>query len=347
MRVLIVKLSSFGDLIHTFPAVTDLAAERPAIEVDWLVEEDLAPIARLHPAVGAVHAVALRRLRWPPAGWPALIGESLALRRTLHSRRYAVVIDLQGLVKSALLARLAGAPVAGYDRASAREPAAAALYQRRFAVEKGLHAIERSRRLAAAALDLPPPRGEGDFGLAPSAGLPPIAGLPRRFGVVLHMASWPTKLWPEDNWRQLLAKLAAERQPMVLPWGNAEERARAERLAAGLPGMVVLPRVVTGAELAGLIGAAEFAVGLDSGLMHLANALKVPGVWLYGPTDPALSGPYGDGQRVVRSRHPAAPCRQRRCSREPGGQCCMRAVALDEVAAAVEATLGKATPRPL
>jgi heptosyltransferase-1 len=336
MKVLIVKLSSFGDVIHTFPAVSDLAAARPGVEIDWLVDESFAPMVRLHPAVDEVHAVAWRKLRWPPSRWPGFVGGLAGLRRRLTARRYDHVVDLQGLMKSALAARLAGFPVSGYDGASAREPAATGLYRHRHAVARGDHAVERSRQLLAAAVGYSVPAGPGRFGLAVPP-RPDIPGLPASYVLVAHAASWPTKLWPEERWRALLARLAGEGRAMVLPWGNETEKARAERLAAGVAGAFVLPRVLAGAELAGVIGHADRAVGLDSGLMHLAAALGVPGVWLFGPTDPGLTGPYGAGQTVVQSSYPEAPCRRRACDREPGGLCCMSAIAVEAVAAAVEA----------
>jgi heptosyltransferase-1 len=334
MRILIVKLSSFGDVIHTLPALSDLAAARPGIEVDWLVEKAFAAIAVLHPAVHAVHPVEYRRLRWPPAHWPLLAGSLAALRRRLRARKYDLVVDLQGLMKSALLARLAGAPVAGYDRDSAREPVASRFYAKQIGVGKNMHAVERTRRLLAAAVGYPVPDGPGRFGLAKRGRALGIPGLPAHYGVVVHSASWPTKLWREDRWQRLIREATASGEGIVLPWGNAEERARAERLAEGT-GAMVLPRILPGDELSDLVGGARFAVGLDSGLMHLVSAFGVPGVWLYGPTDPALTGPYGDNQTIVRSDYPEAPCLRRRCDRTPGGTCCMDAIAHAGVAAAV------------
>jgi len=336
MRLLVVKLSSFGDVVHTFPALTDLKAARPDIEVDWLVEEGFAPFVALHAGVAQIHTLAFRRLRKPPSRWPRLAGEAWRLRAALRARRYDLVVDLQGLVKSALPARLAG-PVGGYDAASAREPAATRLYARRFAVPRAMHAVERTRLLLAAAADYPLPAGPGRFGIAADGPPDPALGLPPRYAMVMHAASWVTKLWPEEHWRALLPVVAGEGRGVVLPWGNAAEKARAERLADGVAGAVVLPRVLAGADLARVVAGADFAVGLDSGLMHLAAALGVPGIWLYGPTDPGLTGPYGDGQVVIRSSWPDAPCRRRTCADTPGGDCCMRAIPVAEVAAAVRA----------
>jgi heptosyltransferase-1 len=333
MRLLVVKLSSFGDVIHTFPAITDLKAARPDIEVDWLVEESLAPFVALHPGVATIHTLAFRRLRKPPSRWPRLAGDTWRLRRDLRARNYDLVVDLQGLMKSALPARLAGA-VSGYDAASAREPAATRLYRQCFAVRRDMHAVERTRELLAAAVGYPVPDRAGRCGIAVDAPCDPV-GLPLRYAMVMHAASWPTKLWPEDNWRALLPTLAAGGRGIVLPWGNSGEKSRAERLASGIPGAMVLPHVMSGANLARVIAGAELAVGLDSGLMHLAAALGVPGIWLYGPTDPGLTGPYGDGQIVIQSTWPKAPCRRRTCTDTPGGDCCMRAIGVDEVAEAV------------
>ncbi|MCB1501512.1 MAG: lipopolysaccharide heptosyltransferase I [Bauldia sp.] len=332
MRILIVKLSSFGDVIHTFPALTDLKAARPDIEVDWLVEEAFVPFVALHPGVSQIHALAFRRLRKPIGRWPQLLGNLGGLRRALRDRRYDRVVDLQGLMKSALPARLAG-PVTGYDADSAREPAATRLYRQRIPVPRAMHAVERTRRLLAAAVGYAVPDAPGRFGIAAAGPPDPVLGLPSRYAMAMHAASWPTKLWPESSWQALLPALTAPGRGLVLAWGNAEEKARAERLARVVPGAVILSRVMAGAELAAVIAGAELAVGLDSGLMHLSAALGVPGVWLYGPTDPGLTGPYGEGQTVVQSTWPQAPCRRRTCTDIPEGDCCMRAITVEEVSA--------------
>jgi lipopolysaccharide heptosyltransferase I len=339
VRILIVKLSSFGDVVHTFPALSDLNAARPDIEVDWLVEEAFAPFVALHPGVSAIHPLAFRRLRKPPSRWPRLATETARLRGALRARRYDRVVDLQGLVKSALPARLAG-PVTGYDAESAREPVASRLYRRRIAVPRAMHAVERTRRLLAEAVGYAVPDAPGRFGIAAAGPPDPGLGLPLRYAMVMHAASWPTKLWPEPSWRALLPRLASAGRGIVLAWGNPGEKARAERLAADIPGAVVLPKVMAGAELAAVIAGAEVAVGLDSGMMHLAAALGIPGVWLYGPTDPGLTGPYGPGQTVIRSTWPKAPCRRRTCGDIPEGDCCMRAIGVAEAVAAV-ATLSR------
>ena len=336
-RILVVKLSSFGDVIHTLPALTDLHAARPDIEVDWLVEEGFANLVARHPAVSEVHTVALRRLRWPPSRWPALLRHRSILKAALRARRYDMVIDAQGLMKSAVLARLAGAPIVGFDLASAREPATVRLYARRLPLGGHPHVVEQMRRFFASALDYPLPPGVG------SAGLPRRSeGRKSRYGLVITAAGWPTKLWPEERWRGLVERIVAAGHRVVLPWGSEEERARAGRIAAGIAGAAPLPHRFTSDELADLAAGADFAVGLDTGVSHLAAAFDVPGVTLFGPTDPDHARPHGRGQRALRSDHPSAPCQQVRCRREASGRCCMERIELEAVWTEVAAILPQA-----
>jgi heptosyltransferase-1 len=335
MKVLIVRLSSFGDVVHTFPALTDLARARADVETDWLVDESLAAFAGLHPAVGQVVPYPERRLRWPPTRWPERRRVRSELRQRLRQRSYDLVVDLQGLLKSAAVARVAAAPVAGYDKRSVREPLASRFYAQTYAVKKDLHAVERNRRLLAAALGYQVSETTGEFGLNADAGS--LAdGLPERYCLFVHSASWPSKLWPEENWRRLAQRVCSLGLQVVLPWGSETEKARAERIAAGNASCHVMPTRLDGPALAAVVRRARFAVGLDSGLMHLATALGVPGVWLFGPTDPGLTGPYGPGQTIVASTSPAAPCRTRDCGHAPAGRRCMDLVDFDRVAAAVD-----------
>jgi heptosyltransferase-1 len=257
------------------------------------------------------------------------------LREQLQAKRYDLVVDLQGLMKSALVARLAESPVAGYDAKSIRESTASPFYDRKFAVSRDLHAVERNRRLLAAAIGYEVPPTPPVFGLKVDSESV-LPDLPERFCLAVHSASWPSKLWSEENWRRLVDRLAGAGLPAVLPWGSDAEKARAERIAAGGRGAFVLPQRLDGAELAATIGKARVAVGLDSGLMHLAAALGVPGIWLFGPTDPGLTGPCSANQTVVRSANPNAPCRTRDCTHGPDGRSCMDMVEFERVAEAVE-----------
>jgi len=341
MRVLIVRLSSFGDVVHTFPAVSDLVAARPDIEIDWLVDESFSEIAGLHPAIGEVIGFAERRNRWPPGRWPAYLKARRQLRNRLRARSYDLVVDLQGLMKSTLVARLGAAPITGYDPKSIREPIASRFYGRKISVAKNLHAVERNRALLSSAIGYDIGAAAGTFGIAIDQSQIP-AGLTEPYCMFFHSASWPSKLWSEDNWRALVTHLAAGQIKIVLPWGNDEEKKRAERIAAENNRVLVMPYRLEGAELATAIGGARCVIGLDTGLMHLATALGVPGIWLFGPTDPGLTGPYGPNQTIVSSTNPNAPCRTRDCAHGPGGRTCMDMIDLDRLAEVLDAQLANA-----
>jgi heptosyltransferase-1 len=336
MRLLIVKMSSFGDVVHTFPALTDLRAARPDVEVDWLVEEGFADLAGAHPAVSEVHAVALRRLRWPPTRWPSLIAHRAALKHALHARRYDMVVDLQGLVKSGVMASLAGRPVTGIDPASAREPASARFYARKIKLVDQPHAVEKLRHLLADAVGYEVPAGKGKAGIL----VPDVPLLvPAEYGLVVPSTSWPSKLWAEEHWRKLIIELTGEGRKLLIPWGDEREEERARHLSAGLASAEALSRRLNGLELMRLVGGARFAIGVDTGLMQLAAAFGVPGVTLFGPTDPAKTAPYGDNQRIVRSTGAFAPCLQEECTHGPGDERCMDSVGYVAVREAVGAML--------
>lgn len=291
MRVLLIKTSSLGDVIHTLPALTDAARAIPGICFDWVVEEGFAEIPAWHPAVSQVIPVALRRWRKQPfSAWAS--GEWGEFKARVREQRYDRVIDAQGLLKSAWLTRYAEAPVAGLDRNSAREPLASRFYDERYHVAKGQHALERIRRLFAQALDYPLPAGVGDYGLDRQR----LAGTNETpYVVFLHGTTWVSKHWPEAHWRELAERMSQLDWPVRLLWGNEAEHARAERIADGLDGVQVLPRLNL-AGVAKVLAGARACVAVDTGLGHLAAALDVPTVSLYGPTSPKKVGAYGRAQ---------------------------------------------------
>ncbi|MBC7768828.1 MAG: lipopolysaccharide heptosyltransferase I [Phycisphaerales bacterium] len=288
MRILLVKTSSMGDVVHNLPAASDIRANYPDAQIDWVVERAFAPIPALHHAVEATLAVdvrAWRRSLNEGSTWR----EMRAFKRRLQEHTYDLVIDTQGLLKSAVIARYAHGTRCGYDRHSIREPLAARLYNRTFRVSKNLHAVERNRLLVAQALSYRP-NGEADYGIRSEP--PNFAWLPSQtYAVLLHATSADAKLWPEANWAQLANRLNGIGLDCVLPSGNPTERARAERLAAQIRCAVVAPRM-TLRDAASLLGGARVAIGVDTGLTHLAAALGVPSVGIYCASDPALTGLY-------------------------------------------------------
>ncbi|WP_443190648.1 lipopolysaccharide heptosyltransferase I [Pseudomonas indica] len=291
MRVLLIKTSSLGDVIHTLPALTDAARAIPGIQFDWVVEEGFAEIPAWHPAVARVIPVAIRR--WRKNLWQTLRnGEWRRFKQRLREAKYDLVIDAQGLLKSAWLTRYVKAPVAGLDRESAREPLACRFYDRAYPVPREQHALERVRQLFAQALDYPLPDGIGDYGLDRTQLADPSA---QPYLLFLHGTTWPSKHWPEANWRQLAERMSELGWAIRLPWGNDTEKARAERIVAGLDNAAVLPRLNL-AGVAKVIAGARACVAVDTGLGHLAAALDVPTLSLYGPTRPERVGAYGRSQ---------------------------------------------------
>jgi heptosyltransferase-1 len=313
LRVLLIKTSSLGDVIHTLPALTDAARAIPGIQFDWVVEEGFAEIPAWHPAVAQVIPVALRR--WRKSLWQTLrSGEWRQFKRRLQTHDYDLVIDAQGLLKSALLTRYVQAPVAGLDAQSAREPLASRFYDRPQAVAWGQHAVERVRQLFALALGYPLPAGVGDYGLSRERLAAGIEQPP--YVLFLHGTTWVTKHWPEVYWRELAERLNAQGQAVRLPWGNAAEQARAERLAQGLEHVQVLAKLnLVG--VAQVVAGARACVAVDTGLGHLAAALDVPTLSLYGPTNPGFTGAYGRSQVHLASDFACAPCLKKTCSYQP------------------------------
>jgi heptosyltransferase-1 len=298
MRILFVKTSSLGDVIHHCPAVSDARLRFPDAAIDWVVEEAFAGIAQMHPAVRRVVPVGIRRWRTKLAHrrtW----SEIAAFRRAIRSQAYDRVIDTQGLLKSALIASQANGATHGFDASSAREPLASRLYDVRHAVARDQHAVDRNRELSAAALGIHPD-ADCDYGLVAPARHPLSVG--SRFCVLLSMTSRPDKLWGETRWAQLVRALAAGGLESVLPWGSEAEQARCRRIA-GLAGSGIVPRLLSLGELASAMSASHAVVGVDTGLTHLAAALGVPAVGLFCGSDPRLTGLHGSG-RISNLGHP-------------------------------------------
>ena len=289
MRLLIVKTTSMGDVVHALPALTDICRALPEARVDWLVEQPFAAIPALHPGVQRVLPLAWRKWRHRllrGETWHAM-GE---LRQLLRASRYALVLDLQGLLKSALWARQAIGPVGGFDRRSAREPLASLLYARTVRVGRELHAVERCRRLAARLLGYPMPGTAPEFGLQPPA---PVWGAPDRYAVLIPNASRPEKLWPEARWVAVGRRLHDQGWTPVVLWGSEPEQTLAERIAAGCDGEV--PPFLKVREMAAVLAGAQSIIGLDTGFTHLGAALGRPTIGIYCDHDPGLAGVTGSG----------------------------------------------------
>ncbi len=293
-HVLVVKTSSMGDVIHTLPALTDAASALTGIRFDWVVEERFSEIPAWHPAVDQVIPVAVRRWRksliqtWKSGEWQQF-------KKTIGASNYDAVIDAQGLLKSGFLSSKAKGPRFGLDKHSAREPIASYFYHFPQSVAWEQHAVERVRQLFAKSLAYALPRAPGQF-LLNKDKFPKRLVNEKPYVIFIHGTTWLTKHWPESYWCELSQKVNQAGFHVVLPWGNDNEKARAECIASASRQATVLPKLSL-ADIAGVICEAQAAVAVDTGLGHLAAALGTPAVSLYGPTSPLKVGAYGSGQK--------------------------------------------------
>ncbi|KTL62160.1 ADP-heptose--LPS heptosyltransferase [Photorhabdus laumondii subsp. laumondii] len=294
MRVLLVKTSSMGDVLHSLPALTDAERNLPDVRFDWVVEEGFAQIPGWHSTVDQIIPVAIRRWR---KNWfsPEIRAERRLFKEKLKLHQYDAIIDAQGLLKSAfLVTRLAYGPKHGYNRKSIREPLASFFYDCCHAVSKQQHAVERIRELFAVSLGYTKPAAQGDYGIARHF-------LKRKlenqddYLVFLHATTRDEKHWPESHWRQLIAEIQPTGMKIKLPWGAEHEYQRARRLAENFSHVEVLPKL-TLAQVAQELACAKAVVSVDTGLSHLTAALDRPNITLFGPTDPGLIGGYGKEQ---------------------------------------------------
>lgn len=302
-RVLVIKTSSLGDVIHSLPALTDASEAIPGVMFDWVVEQSFAEVPSWHPAVDRVIPVDIRRWRKQPIqAWRS--GAWTQFKERIGRYEYDAVIDAQGLLKSAWLMRYVKGPSYGLDRASARESLASHFYDHPIPVAKGQHAVERVRQLFAKVLGYTLSQQMGTYKLS-------FCSRRERSVVFLHGTTWASKHWPEPFWIELGLRLSGAGYQIKLPWGSAVEQSRAERIAECC-GAEVLPKMSL-TDLATLLSASVGCVSVDTGLGHLSAAVNTPTLALFGPTDASLTGFYGVNQQSLQSTFHCAPCMSRIC----------------------------------
>ncbi len=293
-RILLVKTSSLGDVIHNLPVVNDILQHAQQAhqdwQIDWLVEESFSDIPRLHPGVSNVITLALRRWKkqiFSHKTWQ----EITAFKQTIQQNHYDAIIDSQGLLKSALAMRYAHGTKHGYNKQSIREPLASYFYDKTYAISYQQHAVTRNRTLCALSLGYEIPTDAPDYGLPTERRVihPHTSDLQSNYVIALHGTSRDSKLWPVEHWIALGNQLALQNLNMVLPWASDAEHARATLISNQLSNAVVLPKLGLTA-LAGIIANAKAAVGVDTGLSHLAAALNIHTVAIYTDTNPVLTG---------------------------------------------------------
>lgn len=332
-KVLVVRLGSLGDLVHAVPAVAALREAMPDAQIDWLVEPAHAELLRLVPVISNVVVLQGRNV----GGW-------LATRAQLRATRYDAAIDLQGLVKSAALARLSGARrIIGFNTAALREPAARLFYTEQVEVGEGRHVIEKylaavgqafAPRTAHTAPRTPRSAHRFPFQLSPSPALDFLRGAGvTDFALLNPGAAWPNKRWPVESFAAVARWLRSTYgwAPVVL-WGPGEE-AIADGIVAGAGGAAVRAPKTTFNDLLTLAGASRVFVSGDTGPLHLACAAGAPVVALFGPTTERRNGPWDD-RDVSISRYDQCVCHYERTCRTPEGWC-LTTITVDEVTAAI------------
>ncbi len=284
LNILLVRVSSLGDVLHNLPMVADILRQHPDANIDWVVEEGYVSLVRLNPHVRKIIPFALRRWR-KSLGQAATRAEIRAFFKTLRQEQYDYVFDTQGLLKTGIImgaARLkpGGSKVglANGSEGSGYEGISRLFHTNSIALDPRTHAVARGRLVAAAALgysaDTPP-----DFGLpGPDSGARP-AWMPQQdYAVFFHGTARDAKKWAPDNWVATGQALAP--MPVLLAWGSPGEQREAEALAARLPNARVLPKLSMD-EAVALARNAALAVGVDTGLTHIAAAFLRPTVELY------------------------------------------------------------------
>ena len=302
-NILFIKTSSLGDVIHHMPALVDAQKARPDATFAWLVEEAYAPLVRLHPAVSEVIPVAWRRWRKSLYA-PATVAEIQTSLRDIRARTYDTIVDSQGLLRSAVIARVANGRRHGYDASSIREPLASFFYDVRHSVSRERHAVERNRILSGLSLGYTP-QGNPEFGLDRAR----FASGAARYAVFLHATARAEKQWPEAHWIALgkrLGDMFGQDTELVLPWGSDLDRSRSERIATHVQNASVPERAPLD-QVAKLIAGAQYVVGVDTGLVHLAAAFGVPLVAIFSGSNPGLTGPVGSGRIAVLGTDGAPP----------------------------------------
>jgi len=315
MKVLVVRLSAFGDIIHCLPALDDLLTHPDVSEVHWLVDERYAFVSEIFPAQVHIHRIALKGDQPLRSAWQAI--------SRLRALAFDVVIDLQGLIKSSVLARACGSPVYGIDRCHLREKLSALFTHPVPFHAQEKHVVQQYRHVAAVAcgntstepLSYKPPHIKpGATRCSEHPTLLKELGLIQKGYVVLHTAGgWATKQLPAETWLAIAGSLPEQAPTAVFSWGNDAERVQAQALAAACNGFA-LPARLNMSALCILLTGARAVVGADTGLLHLAAALDTPTITFWGPSASWRSAPIGDKHWHIESNPECGPCFQRTCN---------------------------------
>ena len=277
---------SLGDVVYALALVSDIAAHRPGLPVDWVAEDAFVDLVRLDPRIRRVVPLALRRWRHAPLA-RATWRDMAAFRRALRQERYDAILNLQEQVKGAVVSWFAQGTRHGLDRANIREPIATLVDHVHHPVSKDLHIVDRCRGIAAAALGYVadgPPRWQ----FAPPPTTPAMPAGP--YALAYHATSRADKEWPEDRWRALVTHFARAGFVTLLPWGNRRRASAQPAHRRWHPKARWCRRGRRCPNWPRSRASAEIVVGVDTGLTHLAAALGTATVAIFTTTDPRLAG---------------------------------------------------------
>jgi len=297
MKILIIKLTSMGDLMHALPALTDASKQIPNIEFDWVVDESFSEIPLWHPKVNSV--IKTNHRIWKRNIFSfKLLNEINNIKKILNNKNYDAVIDMQNNLKSAAVSYLIKEPVNGMDKESVREYLAHFAYQFKHSIAKDDHAINRQRNLLAMSLDYKIKEEKLDYGITTNNFKKPKLQLPKNYLFLVHNASWPSKMWPISYWQELIKYINQEGFVGLLPSGSIEEYERARKIASVSDQCIAL-KTLSLNETAFIINQAEGCVCSDTGLAHLAALLNKPSVTMYSVTKTGLIGTKGKNQKHI------------------------------------------------
>ncbi|MBP6918816.1 MAG: lipopolysaccharide heptosyltransferase I [Legionellaceae bacterium] len=338
-KILLIKMTSMGDLIQLLPALTDATNAIPGIRFDWVTEDSFKDIPNLHPSIDKI--IPLPSRRWKKNLLSTLqSGEIQAFIQQLRGQNYDMVIDAQSNLKSAVVSLFAKGQRFGLDKRSVREYGAQFAYHKTFAVNRQQNHAQRLRQLFALCLGYPVPQTPANYGIEKKL-LPELDFyIPEKFVFITPIASVANKLWPEPFWQEIIHKVVQLGYEVFLPWWSPEEKERVLRLQNQHPKVHLLPTLNL-RQKASVIARAAAAISLDTGLAHLAAALDIPNVCLYGPGDFKLCGTVGYKQIHVSANSPdCAPCRSQRCTYQGATKyqpACMASISPQQVLAAFHA----------
>jgi heptosyltransferase I len=307
MHIAILKISSFGDILHTLPTLSDLKQAFPDAQITWIIDENFAEIAQWHPAVDHIISLPIRRMK-QTKNPIRLLRELSKIKRVLKSSQFDVVLDLQGLWKTALLSRYCSGTIHGLDKDSIRERSASRFYHTQHHLSPLMHAITRSRQLAAAALNYTPNPKELNYGIEPQTQPQP------KTLFFAHGTTWQSKHWPDNHWHELTQLAIQSGYKISLTYGNDQEQQRALLIKQLNPEAITLIERTNLSQLKTHLEQIEGIISVDTGLFHLACALGLPGLALFGASNPERVCGLQSHQAYLNTQLACQPCNKRQCS---------------------------------